>query len=273
MLSSAVWLEAAKRSNLKPGQRRRFGHDCGAGDVVLVTCSIQGLSAHCFRCGESRLERRELSLADKVQALKARDTALDEFQKCQLPSDYTLDIPQEYAVWLYKASIRKAQAQELGIGWSPGLQRIVLPVYHGGELAFVQARAVKPGQSPKYLNSKGRHAGKALFQTAAIDAGAPFAVITEDMLSAIRCGLYGPAAALCGVAVNDSKALKLLGAKVLLCWLDPDPAGQKGMRKFLRALSLMHPDVRTVHSAKDPKLLTDLEIKQHIERTLGCSLR
>lgn len=272
MLSTDVWLEAAQRANLKLGSRRRFQHNCGPGDVVLVTATVKGLHAYCFRCNESRLIRRELSLAEKIAAIKAQEQALEELRECKLPSDFTLEIPQEHAVWLYKASITKAQAKELGIGWSAGLQRIVLPVYgDDGELAFIQARAVKPGQTPKYLNTRGANAAKALFQTAAIEAGTPFVVITEDMLSAIRCGLYGPAVALCGVSVSEAKALRLLKARTLLCWLDPDPAGQKAMRKFIRAVSLLHPDVRLVHSEKDPKLLTNARIWEHIERTLNAT--
>lgn len=237
-----------------------------------MTSELVGLSAYCFRCDDHITIRRELSLAEKAAALKARTLAHKEFRQCQLPSDYTLDIPPEYAVWLYKASIRKAQARELGIGWSPSMQRILLPVYDvSGNLAFVQARAVKPYQQPKYLNTQGQNAGSVLFMTSAIDAGVPFCVITEDMLSAIRCGLHGPACALCGVSVSDAKALRILDAQVLLCWLDPDPAGQRGMRKFIRALSLLHSDVRLIHSAKDPKFLSDEEIRSHIQEALdGC---
>lgn len=271
MLSKDVWFDAATRANLSIGQRRRFRHNCGPGDVVLVTHQLDGLHAYCFRCDDARVERRELSLAEKVAALKARETALSELRHCNLPSDFTPEIPPEYAVWLYKASITKDQARELGFGWSPGLQRIILPVYgDDGELAFIQARAVKQGQQPKYLNTAGANAASALFQTSTIDSGTPFVVVTEDMLSAVRCGAYGASAALCGVSANDAKVLKLLPAKVLLCWLDPDPAGQKAMRKFIRAASLLHPDVRLVHSEKDPKLLSNAQIKQHIERTLNA---
>lgn len=272
LLSKDVWYEAATRANLKLGQRRRFKHNCGDGDVVLVTSELAGLSAYCFRCDDRLTIRRELSLADKIAALKARTQSTNEFRACQLPSDYTLDIPPQYAVWLYKASIRKAQARELGIGWSPSMQRILLPVYNSaGELAFVQARAVMKGQQPKYLNSNGQNAGATLFMTSAINAQTTFCVFTEDMLSAIRCGLYAPSCALCGVSLNNAKLLKILPAKTILIWLDPDPAGQKAMRKCIKQLSLLHDDVRVIHSDKDPKFLTDLEIKQHIERTLNAA--
>lgn len=269
MLTKDVWYEAATRANLKLGQRRRFKHNCGEGDVVLVTAELKGLSAYCFRCDDSILVTRQLSLKEQAEQLKARTQSHEEFRACQLPSDYTLDIPSQYAVWLYKASIRKAQARELGIGWSPSMQRILLPVYDDdGELAFVQARAVKEGQVPKYLNTKGRNAGSALFMTSAITPQSEFVVITEDMLSAIRCGRYGPACALCGVSVSNAKILRMIRAKILLCWLDPDPAGQKGMRKFIKSLALLHNDIRLIRSTKDPKFLTDEEIEQYIKGAL-----
>lgn len=271
MLSKDIWHEAAIRANLSIGQSRRFRHSCGDGTVVQVSMTMKGLSAYCHRCNDSLLVRRELSLAEQVAELKARNESYSAFSQCQLPSDYTLDIPPQYAVWLYKASIRKAQAREHGIGWSPSMQRILLPVYSSsGELAFVQARAVKTGQLPKYINTKGQAASTSLFMTSTINSGTPFAIITEDILSSIRTGRYAPSCALCGTSVNDSKILKLLDAQVLLVWLDPDGAGTRGTHKFIKALCLLHDDVRIIKSAKDPKFLTDSEIQQHIERSL-CS--
>lgn len=269
MLSKDLWYEAATRANLAIGQHRRFKHSCGEGTVVQVSMTLQGLSAYCHRCNDSALIRRELSLAEKVLQLKASTQSHAEFKACQFPSDYTLDIPSQYAVWLYKASIRKAQARELGIGWSPSMQRILLPVYDElGNLAFIQARAVKQGQQPKYINTQGQNAGAALFMTSAINAGAEFVTITEDILSAVRTGRFGPSCALCGTSVNDTKILRIKQAKVILIWLDPDPAGQKGMRKFIKALNAFHSDVRIIRSAKDPKFLSDSEIQQHIEGAL-----
>lgn len=269
MLSPAVWKEKALRDKLSVGMRRRYGHDCGAGDVVLVNAETDGLHAYCFRCDESAVIKRAMSIKEQAAALNAKNQAEGEFSQGKLPFDYTLDIPEQHALWLYKASIRKAQARELGIGWSKSLQRIILPVYDQDKnLAFVQARAVHKGQSPKYLNSKGSAAGHTLFMTSTINAGTPFVIITEDMLSAIRCGRYGAACALCGVSVNDYKIHSILQAKTVICWLDPDPAGQKGMRKFIKWVSLLHPDVRRIDSPKDPKLLTDRDIQRYINDTM-----
>lgn len=271
MLSKDVWFDAAKRANLKIGERRRFGHNCGPGDVVIVTHHVHGLEAYCFRCDDRRTEYRELSLAEKLQAIKAKTEATEAFHKCELPRDFTLDIPSEHAVWLYKGGITKDQARGHGFGWSPGLKRIVLPIYDDeGELALLQARAVNfPYQTPKYLNTSGASAGRVLFQTEEITQDSPFVVVTEDILSAIRCGKFGPAAALCGVSMNDAKANRLVKAKTILCWLDPDPAGQAGMRKLMKMLRLRHPDVRKVESDRDPKFLSNSAIQQHIERVLN----
>lgn len=265
MLSPDIWKEQALRANLRVGMRRRFGHDCGAGDVVLVTAETDGLSAYCFRCNDGDFIPSELSFQDKVKNLQDKVRSSAEFTVCQLPFDYTLDVPEKHAVWFYKASIRKAQARELGIGWSPSMQRIIIPVYaDDGSLAFMQARAVLPGQI-KYINSKGAAAGKTLYQTHRINAETPFVVVTEDMLSAVRCGVYGHAAALCGVAASPTKMLILCQAKQILLWLDPDAAGNTAMMKLRRSLGVMHGDVRVIHSKKDPKLLPDREIRRLID--------
>lgn len=269
MLSKDIWFDAATRANLAVGRSRRFGHSCGEGDVVKVSHTALGLEAYCFRCNDSIKIRRELSLKEKVALLKSVQKSTEEFKACTLPHDFTYDIPDFAGIWLYKAAVTKEVAKGYGIGWSPSMQRVLLPVYDAdNNLAFVQARAVKRGQLPKYLNSYGKSAGSTLFLTESINQNTPHVVITEDILSAIRCSKYSASAALCGTSVNDKKMFLLLSAKTLLIWLDPDPAGQKGIRKFIKALALLHSDIRIIRADKDPKFLTNNQIQTCIKEAM-----
>ena len=265
MLDTAKWLEQAERANMKVGERRRFPHTCGVGDPVLVSMQKDGLHAWCFRCDDRYHKPKQRSLREQAELMRDRAQSTQEFKKCQLPFDYTLDIPDDAAIWLYKASIRKATARQYQIGWSPSMQRIILPVFDdSGDLAFMQARRMDGGQGPKYLNSFGANAGRVLFQTHRIDSESTIAILTEDMLSAIRCSFLGPSAALCGVSLSRAKRLIVTQAKTVLIFLDPDKAGQEGSLKAKKALSVLHPDVRIVTARDDPKRLTSKEIYEAV---------
>lgn len=273
MLSNAVWLEQAQRSNMQLGQRRRFGHDCGPGKVVLVSREYDGLHAHCFRCDDTTVHQMQTSMTAVSAALRARAEELFS-ARVALPSDFTLDIPEQHAVWLYKASILKEQARRYGIGWSKELGRIILPVYTPAkELAFIQARAVDfPKQQPKYLNNAGAAAKRALFLADENPVRRDVLVFTEDILSAIRVGRFCEAGAICGVRVNDYVLSILSRYKTIILWLDPDTAGVSGMRKAAKLIELYHDDVRRILSQRDPKLLTNRAIEAHLTEVLGESV-
>lgn len=149
------------------------------------------------------------------------------------------------------------------------MQRIILPV-HGpdGALAFTQARAIQDSQTPKYINSGGSAASRSLFSTHGADSFDTVCV-TEDMLSAIRCGRYVAGAALCGVSLSDAKLVRLLRFKTILCFLDPDPAGQRGMRKFIKRMSVLHPNVKRLTGRADPKNLSNKELYETIQGGLA----
>lgn len=266
MLDTEVWLEQAQRAQLKPGQRRRFDHNCGAPGSVLVTASVNGLSAWCFRCGESCVINKELSLAEKAELVRERKKGYESFRESKLPHDFTLEVPAAGLNWLSAGGIRLGELRKLGIGYSKSMQRLIIPVYGtDGTLAFTQARAIQDGASPKYLNSGGSAAANTLFQTAPLRG---LVVVTEDILSAVRCGRYYPSAALCGVSLSDYKSLALLKADTILCFLDPDPAGQKGMRKFIKRMSVLHSDIRKVQAHADPKNLSNKELYETIQGVL-----
>lgn len=92
-------------------------------------------------------------------------------------------------------------------------------------------------------------------------------VIVEDVLSCIRVGEYLPTGSLLGTSVGHAGALEniLTHSGVLKprvgVWLDPDRAGVTGTAKLQRTLSLMGLEHTLLTSRKDPKNLTDYEIR------------
>ena len=113
--------------------------------------------------------------------------------------------------------------------------RLVIPIARDtGSIIAFGARALKPEQQPKYLNSpetaiysKARTLyGLHLSKSALRKAG--YAVLVEgyfDLAQAVQAGVT-PVVASCGTAVNEHqvKLLKRFTSKVILSF-DPDPAG------------------------------------------------
>ncbi len=252
MLSTAVWLEAAQRANLRIGQRRRFHHDCGEGAVVQVSAIQEGLSAYCHRCHDSYLFRVKQSLEDVIKSINAQKKADAEMRSClEMPRDATAVLPTESLIWLAKAGIQEEERKLYGIRYSPSLNRVCIPVYSDGELVALQARYCgKPTDSqPKYKNYGDRN----LFSSKTAEGIADVCVFTEDSLSAIAVGRVAQAYALTGTAIPDSKLEVVSKYSTCILWLDGDSAGIKGASALRKKLGLLVDDIRTIRTPKDPK--------------------
>jgi len=186
-----------------------------------------------------------------------------------LPSDFTLDIPKHAMQWFLKAGISPEVARKDGLGYSPTLDRICMPVWSkSGELIAVQNRAVQPNQRPKYLNPTGPHIRSALYWSEPPEeiAGRE-GVIVEDRLSAIKVGQIMPTVCLLGTTMTDERVVQI--AKHLdtaYVWLDPDAGGDKALRKVKRQLQMQGVKVKLVVSEKDPKYYTRAEIKDYLRK-------
>lgn len=229
---------------------------------MKVQHSADGYSCYCFSC---HFKRRKLHGERSISKLVAsRNNKLFISQNKYvptLPKDFTTEIPAKYAVWLYKAGIYKDTYIKYGIGWSQGMQRIILPVYKQDELIYLQARAVLHGMQPKYLNPSNSNSvyfkslpSKYLITNKVI-------VITEDMLSAIRTGVYLTSYSLLGTVISDALAYKLSDYTCLI-WLDPDKAGINGTRKVKKKLQSLGCKVYALSGTKDPKYYTNEELKE-----------
>ena len=289
MLPWSEWLDQAEL--LPEGNKRRVNHCCGPGRTMLIANEYKGYSAHCFRCNDGGFKAHGLRTLDQLAAAKEARRYANE-QNCtgnlRLPSDFTQDIPREGRMWYYRAGCTDGIARLYGFGWSPSQQRVVIPVRIGpnDDLAFVQSRAVRPGDQPKYLNVRASNrAGVAFLSDPRTlgyysrrgagdraaedqDSSSSRIVLCEDILSAIRVGMSARSGAILGTKLDDALAHWLCRFERVTFWLDGDRAGIKGRLQGLRTLQLVHPgQVDYIESPDDPKSYCQAEIEERLRCT------
>jgi DNA primase len=276
-MAEPVWLTKAK--TLPAGQSMRI-ECCEADRSMLVSNKRKGYTGYCFRCREPLFQSHgEFSLA--VLARRRAELALVQEREVKIPRDFSLDIPTDEAVWLYKAGISPDIARYYGIGWSEYLGRIIIPTYENGELVAYTAR-LQSGK-PKYLE-KSSDPGGCIFVASpslilpsyrdwAHTAG-PDAVLVEDNLSAIRVGrVVRHAVSLMGTSANARQLAAALRSHTGLrgssmgtvcVWLDPDRPGRVAADKLCAALRLLGYEVVNVATARDPKYYSNSAIKEFL---------
>ncbi len=256
------WLEVAKQLPL--GHKRRVRHDCSENRDMVVGHDEIGYSAYCHRCGPVGNVKHGYRNLEELQRLRELNSIAQETQTHELPKDFTKDIPEQQAAWLYKAGISVRRAADCGIGWSDRLHRIVIPVYSSsGDLVYWQARAVRKGQTPKYTNPPIPKTNLLYWVHPSDDGrGESRVVVTEDILSAIRIGKHVTAASILGTKTSDSQAAQLSRYNRVDYWLDPDGAGREGARAGTQKLSLVTQSGTLGKTCEvDPKNLSDREIR------------
>lgn len=261
-LQADDWLEIAKTLPQGSKIRTKCSLGCGSDNSQLISHNEHGYSRWCFRCSDKPdfvghgLRRIELIERHK------KERAIKREAKVVLPSDYTQEIPPRAAIWFYKYGISAELAAEYGIGYTPELDRIVLPVFEDDELVAVQMRAVDPWRKPKYLNPAGPKVSSAVFQSAPATG---VTVVVEDILSAIKIGKVAHATSILGTNMTDARALKIASRNhTAVIWLDGDKAGLKGFVPAERQLSMLGMTVRRVKTTDDPKTYSLEEIRNII---------
>lgn len=245
--------------------RTRCSEGCGTDNSQIVSHDLRGYGVHCFRCGFHDYEPYGLRSISTLERHRIEREYLVQ-REVALPEDYTLDVPSWVAVWYFQYGISAELARAYGIGYSPSLHRIVLPVYSDtGKLVAVQMRAANSNVQPKYLNPEGPSVRGAVFRaTAPIFSGVT--VVVEDILSAIKIGRVAHACSILGTKMTDARA-NYIAARyhTAIVWLDSDKAGRVGAAKAMRKLEMQGMRVRQVVTPKDPKTYTLDVIRSTLE--------
>ncbi len=245
---------------LKLGQKRRVGHDCGEGKTLIVSRAERGTSYWCHRCHAKGWIPAERSLADRIAALnEATEWDGTAQQSLELPGPGKMnpqDWPDAPRLWLYKAGFSNDEIQRHGWYWNPRMERVILPVKVDGKTIYWQGRGFDSSR-PKALNPTVNREG-----LVAKYGKGDWIALSEDILSAAKVGGVGEAWALLGTVLSYSTALALSEAGLpVLLMLDDDPAGRRGAAEAAKTLNLLGVRNHQVYFGKDPKLVSRGEIK------------
>jgi DNA primase len=268
MADDPVWLATAK--TLQAGRRIRI--ECCAHDKsLLVSNEERGYRAYCFRCGPRGFVAHGDFSIDQLRR-RREELALLQEAKVRLPHDFTLEIPANEAVWLYRAGVSTDVYRHYGFGYSPSLRRVVLPIYNEAGLAGFTARSTI-GAKPKYIERMAQAASAVFIADPATalpatpdwpEGSGPDLVITEDILSAVRVGrLVRRCVSLLGTSANAQQLSAVLeGVRRIAIWLDPDRPGRVAAHKLERTLALQGYETKRIRTEQDPKYYSNREIRR-----------
>lgn len=272
------WLRMAK--NLSYGAHDKI-QCCATDQSMRIEHNSKGYRGYCFRCKKSVYDDHgELSLAE-LSARRDAVQAMMHDKVIRLPNDIVPVREGDAAAWLLRAGVSLSIADRYGFGYSPRLDRVVLPVYKEGTLVAYTMRSTK--EKPKYIERQVDETAihYSLIETILEPEQAPDygldLVVTEDILSCVRVGRIVRSAALLGTAVSPAKVGSLVdGYKAVRhaqgigtqddhlrigVWLDADKAGIQARKRLATRLSLYGHEAILIKTDKDPKRYSNREIR------------
>ena len=197
-----------------------------------------------------------------LMSVKAKDLIV---AKIELPEDFTTKLSQQARAYMLKYDLSEDEIKLSRFGWSPILNRLIMPIYEGDNLQYWQGRNLGRVTTvqPKYKNlyTLGSRNIFALFKRRNKSLGSvKTLVIVEAIVSAIKISRHEDCLALLGSSLESPKLLDIIRAYArVIVWLDPDKkmVAIKGMNR-LNALT----GVPTLSCLTDkkPKQYNDTEI-------------
>lgn len=276
------WLQLAK--SMPIGAKRKI-KCCSQSASMIVSHTLQGYRAHCFRdSAHSGFVPKGLLSTKEVQSILSATSELRHSKAPSLSGCSSIDKTHTKALkWLLSAGISFRLISSYGLMWHAATCRVVLPIHdHADELIATVSRDVSGLKGvPKYLERTKDNRTDVVFKAdpslalrdSLYSANGRTVCITEDILSAIRVGRLAHACALLGTTCSAGQALALIkdGYTSVYLWLDGDKAGRVGSLRIKRTLSLAGLDVQVIRTPKDPKLYSDRFIKETLLNAGYCS--
>lgn len=218
--------------------------------------------AYCHNCCQSGYYMESFARFRKAISGKSGTSGESKDVSFGLPRDIQAS-PEDFPVaakgWLYKHGLTDTQLRRHGVGYSPSLGRIVLPVYRDGELVKYQTRKVfEHDTKPKYLTYKKKE--RAWFSEPICSTD--LLVIVEDILSGIRVAEQFPCLALLSSGISESEVLFIVkNFNNVLIWLDNDNRQVKlSQVEIKNKLDNLVRNVIIVHEKAEPKYYSDKDI-------------
>jgi len=264
-VDDAEWLDTAKRLPVNGRVRIRC---CSSRKTALVSRKDRGYFFHCFSssCGRKEQAGSTLRSIDQVAASMAAAQVEKMGQEgWRLPKDFTLDIPNQSAVPAYRCGLSKKVLNQVGIGWSPSLSRIVVPRSHQWFETSWTARATLPSQKPKWLSSPSLQpwlVSRTLVTQSTV-------CLVEDAFSAVRLAKFLPTLALFATTFTSNTLAVIPIVKNTLIWMDGDRPGRAAAQTLRRHLELVGRTSWVITTEKDPKFYSDDEIRKQLGQING----
>lgn len=253
-MSDPYWLKEAKL--IPEGKKSRI-KCCKQDNSMIVSNSSTCYSAYCFRCGFKAYRRhKDRTIKQVIQSMAEKDFV--DSKILQLPEDFVsiLFSPDTAQHWILQYGIGLDLADEYGIGYSPKMSRVILPVYEDKILKYCQARALN-GEQPKYLNQESPSSQVLFWSNNKFinDEYISYVIITEDILSTIKVGEVNPAVCIMGTHMTAERARQIADKyNAVLIWTDNDTAGLKGRTEIKKQLQLQGLSmIKHITTVDDPK--------------------
>lgn len=249
--------------------------NCPAGEdtkqrLYIKRIENNGILAYCHHCGKrgvafSNATPTNYASSNSNRAKQAKHGA--HSRACKMPYDATTDTSKWHPAaraWIRKYGITDKEISEHGIFYSNYKGRVGLPTWDKSGIAHISYRKIhKTDLGPKYLTEGCSSAAIISSQRLAGSLSPTTIIIVEDLLSAIKCARVCNAVALNGVHLSD----KLLSNIVkeynkIVIFLDDDCRQVKLNEIAIKnRIEQFGKDVTIVHSIKQPKELTEDEIR------------
>ena len=260
---------------LEAGEQVNINHDCCPAGFdskkrLYIKRTDDGTRtiAYCHHCEQSGSYGSTVYRTSKSKTTNSTARSGVCSTSNRLPSDYT-GVEKEWSSagrsWVYKYGITAGEIREYSIGYSDYYQRMVLPIYRDGKLNGYQLRKLETSEardkrSEKYLT---RAAVRPLFWVSKDLTTTNTLVITEDILSGIKCARFHPTVALLKASVSDGliEWIAKQSFKKFIIFLDNDNRQVKQNQVILKNRLSLFGIVEIIHMNKDPKECSNAELK------------
>jgi len=193
-------------------------------------------STYCFNCGYTSGRKKITQTNSPTQS------------QIVLPSDVVTQLPYEARQWLNKYELTRLDISRNHIMWSEKYSRIVFPYFNETELLAWQGRYIGEDKTKAKWFSQ----GKIHEIIHPLQVKNRFAVIVEDIVSAIKVSKICGAIPIFGSSISTKQWLRLKTIVDRSClWLDPDLRGKS--LTIARVGTLLGVPTHPIFSDKDPK--------------------
>lgn len=210
--------------------------------------------SYCYSCGYT-VHINKLTSFGKPQQKQ-------EHPLVMLPYDCDVNYPHKAIAWVEQYELGRSSLLEHNVLWSEKEQRLIFPVFGDNGVIAWQGRYF--GEDEKKLKNQKWFGKGDLKNTFHILGKGDILVLTEDIISSIKCSKFGMSMCLFGshIGVERFQRLyKLFKNEIeVVIWLDYDKASEAV--KESRKGQLVGLNTRVIITEKDPKELTYKQIEE-----------